>query len=422
MEKTAAALVVAAGRGARLADPENTQPKQYRHIAGRPVLSHTLDALARHPRISVVLTVIHPDDVALYEAAVEVSAPETSAKLRPFAYGGKTRQQSVLEGLKTLGETGCDFVLIHDAARPFVSPVVVDAILSSLDDGADGVLAAVPIADTLKKTVAPDTPLETIDRNGLWAAQTPQAFPLEKILTAHLKAAEEGKTEFTDDTSLAEWAGETVLLSEGDPQNFKITTARDLKRAEQQARQYSMAIRTSSIRPLSELQDVRTGIGYDVHAFDKGDAVILAGASIPHTRKLKGHSDADVVLHAVTDATLGAIGEGDIGSHFPPSDPQWKGASSDIFQRDALCRVNELGGRLAHVDVTIVCEEPKIGPYRSEIRESLARICDIPVSRVSVKATTSEKLGFTGRREGIAALASVTVRLPFDENEQPQDD
>ncbi|MCV0427475.1 MAG: 2-C-methyl-D-erythritol 2,4-cyclodiphosphate synthase, partial [Roseibium sp.] len=220
-----------------------------------------------------------------------------------------------------------------------------------------------------------------------------------------------------DDTSVAEWNGMTIQLSEGDPLNFKITTAADMRRAQHQASILFMTNDGQSRRPLSELTDIRTGIGYDVHAFDDGEAVILGGVEIPYTRKLKGHSDADVVLHAITDATLGAIGDGDIGQHFPPSDPQWKGASSDRFQRDAMRRLSDLGGRIAHIDVTIVCEEPKIGPHRNSIRTSIARICEIPENRVSVKATTSEKLGFTGRKEGIATLASVTVRLPLQDDE-----
>lgn len=422
MEIKAAALVVAAGRGARLADPDNTQPKQYRDIAGRPILSHTLEVLANHPRITKIVTAIHPDDVAMYDAAVAQSGSQSAAKLLPAVFGGKTRQLSVLEGLKALEGSGCTHVLIHDAARPFVTDRIVDAILSRLEAGAEGVLAAVPVSDTLKKMEADEPRLDTIDRTGLFAAQTPQAFPLEQIFSAHLEALRQGKTGFTDDTSLAEWSGRTVQLSEGDPSNFKITTTSDLERADRQARQKEMATMTGTVHPLSRLQDVRTGIGYDVHAFDAGDRVTLGGIEIPFSRGLRGHSDADVVLHAITDATLGAIGDGDIGRHFPPSDPQWKGAASDRFQKDAVTRVNSLGGRLAHVDVTIVCEEPKIGPYREEIRRSVARICEIPVSRVSIKATTSEKLGFTGRKEGIAALASVTVRLPFDENEMLDDD
>ncbi|MET1415682.1 bifunctional 2-C-methyl-D-erythritol 4-phosphate cytidylyltransferase/2-C-methyl-D-erythritol 2,4-cyclodiphosphate synthase [Roseibium sp. HPY-6] len=417
MGKTAAALVVAAGRGTRLAGSDTALPKQYRSIAGRPVLSHTLEALAAHPRISTIVTVIHPDDVDLYETAASKAALPAALVNLEMTFGGETRQLSVLEGLKALRSLSCDFVFIHDAARPFVSIEVLKSLFDKLDAGAEGALAAVPVADTLKKSTEPDKPLETIDRRGLWAAQTPQAFPFPAILEAHSKAALEGLVDFTDDTGLAEWAGMRIELSDGDPSNFKITTAPDLKRADQQAKAPSMTKMHALNPPLSHLQDIRTGIGYDVHAFDKGDQVVLGGVAVPHVKKLKGHSDADVVLHAITDATLGAIGDGDIGQHFPPSDPQWKGASSDRFQADALERVKKLGGRLAHIDITIVCEEPKIGPHRAEIRNSVARICELPASRVSIKATTSERLGFTGRKEGIAALASVTVRLPFPENE-----
>ncbi|MES0881988.1 bifunctional 2-C-methyl-D-erythritol 4-phosphate cytidylyltransferase/2-C-methyl-D-erythritol 2,4-cyclodiphosphate synthase [Roseibium sp. SCP14] len=417
MAKTAAALVVAAGRGTRLAAPDNNQPKQYRLLAGLPVLTHTLNALAKHPRISRIVTVIHPDDEGLYHEAVAGLPRDRSKKLLTEVFGGDTRQKSVVEGLRALSGENCDYVLIHDAARPFVTTDIVDRLLSSLESGADGALAASQVADTLKKSLGDGKPLTTIDRTGLWAAQTPQAFPFDRILDAHERAASQQRHDFTDDTSLAEWDNMTIRLCEGDPGNFKITTMADLKRAEQQAKIQGMSDHTSVKTRLSELQDIRNGIGYDVHAFDEGEAVILGGAEIPHTRKLKGHSDADVVLHAITDATLGAIGDGDIGQHFPPSDQQWKGASSDRFQHDAIRRVSDLGGRIAHIDVTIVCEEPKIGPHRDRIRKSISRICDIPASRVSVKATTSEKLGFTGRKEGIATLASVTVRLPLPEDE-----
>lgn len=417
MAITAAALVVAAGRGTRLAQNDKALPKQYRHLAGRPVLTHTLNTLGNHPRISRLLTVIHPDDAACYEAAVTALPDACSIKLASPVEGGTTRQKSVLAGLAALAEADCSHVLIHDAARPFVSPEILDRLFSALDAGADGVLAAVEVVDTLKKTDAGGHPVGTVDRTGLWAAQTPQAFPLARILAAHRKAVSENRHDFTDDTGLAQWAGMSIVLSEGDPTNFKITTAADLDRAEHQATYQFMSGTIPSLRPLAELTDIRTGNGYDVHAFEDGDAVVLGGVAIPHSQKLKGHSDADVVLHAITDATLGAIGDGDIGQHFPPSDPQWQGAASDRFQKDALRRVAALGGRLAHIDVTIVCEEPKIGPHRQTIRDSIAAICDLPVSRVSVKATTSERLGFTGRREGIATLASVTVRLPLDSKE-----
>jgi 2-C-methyl-D-erythritol 4-phosphate cytidylyltransferase / 2-C-methyl-D-erythritol 2,4-cyclodiphosphate synthase len=417
MAKNAAVIVVAAGRGTRLADPVDAKPKQYRLLSGTMVLTNTLETIGNHPRISDMVTVIHPNDVELYENAIRHLGVSHQGKLKSAVFGGKTRQQSVLEGLRAVSQTTCDYVLIHDAARPFVTHDVINRLLSELDEGADGALAAIQVADTLKKSHAKGKPLGTVDRTGLWAAQTPQGFPLNRILEAHEKAALSEDQDFTDDTSLAEWDGMTIVLSEGDPANFKITTAADLNRAEQQARHNSMPEKSPSPPRLSDLTDIRNGIGYDVHAFEEGDAVILGGIGIPHSQKLKGHSDADVVLHAITDATLGAFGDGDIGHHFPPSDPKWKGASSDQFQQYAIQRLAKAGGKIAHIDVTIVCEAPKIGPHRTQIRDSIARICDLPVARVSVKATTSEKLGFTGRKEGIAALANVTVRLPFSESE-----
>jgi len=419
MPDNAAALVVAAGRGSRMAADGCSTPKQYRLLAGAPILSHTLNALANHPGISRILTVIHPDDLDLYQEAVARAGGAAAAKLLPPVNGGKTRQQSVLNGLEALAAHPITSVLIHDAARPFVSGAVLERILSALRDGRSGVLAAVPVADTLKRSAANNTCLETVDRSGLYAAQTPQGFPLTTILKAHHAAKAAGRMDFTDDTGLAEWHGLVISLCEGDPANFKITTPADLVRADHQSGLLAkMTAPSVNDRPaLASLQDVRTGIGYDVHAFEAGSEVVLGGIAIPHARKLKGHSDADVVLHAITDATLGAIGDGDIGQHFPPSDPKWKGAASDQFQADAVRRVSHLGGRIAHIDVTIVCEEPKIGPHRETIRASIAAICELPVSRVSVKATTSERLGFTGRKEGIAALASVTVRLPLNEEE-----
>jgi 2-C-methyl-D-erythritol 4-phosphate cytidylyltransferase/2-C-methyl-D-erythritol 2,4-cyclodiphosphate synthase len=416
MPKTAA-LVVAAGRGSRMAQDGSTTPKQYRQIADAPILSHTLKALGNHPAISTILTVIHADDGDAYANAVASLPQEVSSKLLSAVVGGKTRQKSVLNGLKALEKADPDFVLIHDAARPFLSTDVLDGIIEALEEGQNGVLPAVPVVDTLKRQPQGADRLETVDRSHLHAAQTPQGFPFAKILSAHRAAASNGLDDFTDDTSLAEWAGLVIALSNGDPANFKITTPADLSRAQTLAKTWTMTASTHQKPSLASLQDVRNGIGYDVHAFEAGSEVVLGGVAIPHTQSLKGHSDADVVLHAITDATLGAIGDGDIGQHFPPSDPKWKGAASEQFQIDAVRRVKDLGGRIAHIDITIVCEAPKIGPHRETIRESIATICDIPSSRVSVKATTSEKLGFTGRKEGIAALASVTVRLPLNEDE-----
>ncbi|QDG77767.1 bifunctional 2-C-methyl-D-erythritol 4-phosphate cytidylyltransferase/2-C-methyl-D-erythritol 2,4-cyclodiphosphate synthase [Labrenzia sp. PHM005] len=417
MPETTAALVVAAGRGSRMAQDGSATPKQYRTIAGAPILSHTLNALGNHPGISRILTVIHADDAEAYRDATSQLEIGTAEKLFPPVIGGKTRQQSVFNGLTALEPHEFSHVLIHDAARPFLTGDVLNRIIKALHSGNQGVLAAVPVVDTLKRQTSGQDQLETVDRSNLFAAQTPQAFQLSRILAAHRAAAGADRFDFTDDTSLAEWHGMVITLSDGDPANFKITTPADMIRAEQQASFFKMTANLTPAPTLADLQDVRTGIGYDVHAFEDGEEVILGGISIPHDKTLKGHSDADVVLHAITDATLGAIGDGDIGQHFPPSDPKWKGAASDQFQIDAVRRVRDLGGRIAHIDVTVVCEAPKIGPHREAMRKSIAEICGLSFARVSVKATTSEKLGFTGRKEGIAALASVTVRLPLNEDE-----
>lgn len=412
MNSRVAVIVVAAGRGTRFSTDQYRQPKQYRDLGGRPVVSHALDAFLSHPAITDVLVVIHPDDVVLYDKAVAAIDPEVGGKLRKAVSGGATRQESVRNGLVALENQNIDQVLIHDAARPFISHAVIDAVLEKLAEGHRAVLPAVPVVDTLKRLEETTGQLETVDRTGLWAAQTPQGFDYPTILEGHEKANGAGRTDFTDDTAIAEWLGFYVALADGDPDNFKITSRSDLDRATKRV------LMTKKQNPgLAELGDVRMGTGYDVHALEDGDGVILGGIRIAHDKRLKGHSDADVVLHAITDAILGAIGDGDIGAHFPPSDPVWKGASSDRFLDDAVRRVTELGGRIAHVDVTVVCEEPKIGPQREAMRQSIAGICKLPVSRVSVKATTSERLGFTGRKEGIAALAGATVRLPFTEED-----
>jgi 2-C-methyl-D-erythritol 4-phosphate cytidylyltransferase/2-C-methyl-D-erythritol 2,4-cyclodiphosphate synthase len=324
MSKTAA-LVVAAGRGSRMAQDGSTTPKQYRKIADAPILSHTLKALGNHPAISTILTVIHADDGDAYANAVASLPQEVSSKLLSAVVGGKTRQKSVLNGLKALEKADPDFVLIHDAARPFLSADVLDGVIEALEKGQDGVLPAVPVVDTLKRQPQDADRLETVDRSNLHAAQTPQGFHFAKILFAHQAAADAGHDDFTDDTSLAEWAGLMIALSNGDPANFKITTPADLSRAQSLAKTWTMTASTHQKPSLASLQDVRTGVGYDVHSFEAGTEVVLGGVAIPHTQSLKGHSDADVVLHAITDATLGAIGDGDIGQHFPPSDPKWKG-------------------------------------------------------------------------------------------------
>ncbi|MTH96880.1 bifunctional 2-C-methyl-D-erythritol 4-phosphate cytidylyltransferase/2-C-methyl-D-erythritol 2,4-cyclodiphosphate synthase [Roseibium sp. RKSG952] len=404
-----AALIVAAGRGRRFGATDREAPKQYHRLAGRPVLSHTLDAFLSHPRISHVLVVISPDDLPLYEHAAERCQSTRKSHLLPPETGGESRQISVHNGLTALSAHTPDLVLIHDGARPLVSRAVIEGVIGSLENGTSACLAATPVFDTLKRKSDKKIPLETVDRTSLFAAQTPQGFAYAKILKAHEHAARQGLTDFTDDTGLAEWAGLSVELAPGDTDNLKITMRGDLQRAERILKMTQL----QSSPPLASLPDIRVGSGYDVHALEPGDGVILCGIKIPFDRKLKGHSDADVALHAVTDAILGAIADGDIGMHFPPSDPQWKGAASDQFLQEAIQRVEALGGRLAHIDVTIVCEAPKIGPHRDALRQSMAGITQLPLNRISVKATTSEKLGFTGRSEGIAAMASATVRLPF---------
>lgn len=403
-----AALIVAAGRGTRLAAEDDTLPKQYLPIGGREILAHTISALAANNHIDRIVTVIHADDRDQYDAVVR--AVNGCEKLDPPVVGGATRQASVrlgLEALQTRPEPP-GLVLIHDGARPFVDTDTIDRVAAALLDGETAVLAATPTVDTLKRADARGHVVGTLPRDGLWAAQTPQGFRFDVIADAHKRAHEAGQHAFTDDAAVAEWAGHTVTIVEGDTGNIKITTRSDLLAADQKA----------SLRDWAALADVRVGSGYDVHAFAEGDHVILGGVAIPHGKRLSGHSDADVALHTITDALYGALSDGDIGSHFPPSDPQWKGAASDIFLKHAVGRVAERGGRIAHIDLTIICEEPKVGPHRDAIRASIAAICALPIDRVAVKATTSERLGFTGRREGIAAMATATVRLPLSSPDQ----
>jgi 2-C-methyl-D-erythritol 4-phosphate cytidylyltransferase/2-C-methyl-D-erythritol 2,4-cyclodiphosphate synthase len=386
-----AAVIVAAGRGTRAAGL-GSNPKQYVPLAGRAVLRRTLDALQRVPAIGVVQVVIHPEDRANYDVAV---AGIPSGLLPPVA-GGATRQASVLCGLEALAAEAPDIVLIHDAARPFVEPELIARVLAALERW-EGAIPALPVADTLKRAEPDGRVAGTVDRRGLWRAQTPQGFRFRSILAAHRAAA--GSGDFTDDASVAEAQGIRVGLVEGSEKNRKLTTAEDLDMAERELMGASFP-------------DVRCGTGLDVHRFAAGDHVWLGGVRIAHTHRLEGHSDADVALHALTDALLGAIGDGDIGRHFPPSDPQWKGAPSRIFLEDAARRVRERGGRIGNVDLTILCEAPRIGPHREAMRETIAAILGVEIGRVGVKATTTEELGFTGRREGIVAMATATVLLP----------
>lgn len=385
-----AAVVVAAGQGVRAG---GALPKQFRRIAGETLLEHALSAFAEAPKVAFVQPVIRPEDLALVRtltSGMNILAPVS---------GGPTRQASVRAGLEALLPRSPDIVLIHDAARPFASAnLIARAIEAAEKTGA--AIPALPVTDTVKRVDQAGTVEATLDRNSIRLVQTPQAFAFPALLEAHQRAAAQGRNDFTDDAALAEWAGMKVSVFAGEPGNIKLTTPEDFARAE--------AIQSAA------LGDVRTGSGLDVHAFGPGDHVTLGGIRIPHSHSLTGHSDADVALHALTDAILGALADGDIGAHFPPSDPQWRGASSDRFLAFAVERVRARGGRIAHLDLTIVCEAPRIGEHRDTMRASIARFAGIGIERVSVKATTSEKLGFTGRGEGIAAYATATVRLPWD--------
>lgn len=382
-------VIVAAGRGERAGSPEEG-PKQYRIIGGRPVIEHTLETFLHWPQTSAVTIVIHADDEVLLAPVITRLSAQDRVKV---VTGGATRQQSVLSGLESF-DNHVTHVMIHDAVRPFVDKALLERVAQSMASGAKGVLPALPVTDTLKRGEA-DVVTETVPRQGLYAAQTPQSFVYEDILTAHKAAASSGKTDFTDDASIAEWAGLAVTLVEGSVDNVKLTLKRDIAMADEK---FS-----------SSFPDVRTGNGYDVHQLEPGDGVTLCGIFIPHDQRLKGHSDADVALHALTDALLATCGAGDIGDHFPPSDPQWKGAASRIFLEHAANVVRGNGGTIMNADVSLIAEAPRIGPHRQAMREMLADTLDISLDRCSVKATTNETIGFVGRREGIAAIATATV-------------
>ncbi len=386
-----AALIVAGGSGVR-AGVQQGRPKQYCSVGGEAVLRRTVRAFLEHPAIRRVILVLWAGDEALYAEALAGLATE---KLMAPVPGGATRQLSVLAGLEALAPFAPDAVLIHDAARPFVSADCIAGTVAALELF-DGAIAAAPVTDTLKRGEGGRC-AGTVSREGLWRAQTPQSFRFGKILKAHREVAEAARTDFTDDASIAEWAGLEVALVENAAENMKITTAGDLAMAD---------LIASGKRGAP---DVRCGTGYDVHAFEEGDHVTLCGIEVPHSQGFKAHSDGDAGLHALTDALLGTIGAGDIGDHFPPSDPQWAGAPSAIFLSHAVKLVAGRGGRITNADVTLICERPKIGPHREAMRARMAELLGMELERVSVKATTSEGLGFTGRREGIAALATATV-------------
>jgi 2-C-methyl-D-erythritol 4-phosphate cytidylyltransferase/2-C-methyl-D-erythritol 2,4-cyclodiphosphate synthase len=326
-------------------------------------------------------------------------------RYQPPASGGATRQASVHAGLEALASQSPDIVLIHDAARPFVTAALISRAIGAAEMTGAAV-PAIPVTDTIKLIGETGNVEATPERARLRIAQTPQAFRFDVILEAHRRAVRDGRSDFTDDAALAEWAGLTVATFEGDPANMKLTTPEDFVREE--------------ARLGAKLGDIRTGTGYDVHAFGNGDHLMICGLRVPHHCGFLAHSDGDVGLHALVDAILGALADGDIGSHFPPSDPQWKGAASDKFLKYAVDRVTARGGRIAHLEVTLICERPKVGPHRDAMRARIAEIAGLNVSRVAVKATTSERLGFTGREEGIAATASATIRLPW--NDKGSDD
>src|SRR5712691_4095403 len=384
-----AAVLVAAGRGFRAG---GGAPKQYRQVHGVPVIRHALSLFIDHPEIALVQPVIHRDDAEAFAVATAGLA------LRAAAFGGATRQISVRAGLEAIEREQPRIVLVHDAARPFASPALVSRAIAA---GAGG--AAIPglgLTDTIKEVDAHGRVVDTLDRNRLRAVQTPQAFLYDELLAAHRRAFIAGRDDFTDDAALAEWAGMAVTIFEGEAGNMKLTTEEDFARI--------------AAADWAALADIRTATGYDVHAFVDGDHVWLGGVRIPCSRALSGHSDADVPLHALVDAILGALADGDIGAHFPPTDPQWRGAPSDKFLAFAVDRVRQRGGRIAHLDITIVCEAPRIGPHRDAMRTRIAEIAGIGIDRVAVKATTNERLGFIGRQEGIAAIATATIRLPVE--------
>jgi 2-C-methyl-D-erythritol 4-phosphate cytidylyltransferase/2-C-methyl-D-erythritol 2,4-cyclodiphosphate synthase len=389
-ETGVAVVVVAAGRGERAGRADG--PKQYREIGGAAVIARTVDAFLGHPAIGEIVVVIHADDHALLAKALG----ERLARVR-VVEGGKTRQASTLLGLAALKATAPATVLIHDGVRPFADAALIDRVIAAIVPGG-GAVPCIPVADTLKLASADGAVSRTVDRKGLFAAQTPQGFPFAEIFEAHERARTEAGVDFTDDASIAEWAGLTVRIVEGSPDNLKLTFARDIEMAHQKLAGAGI-----------HFPDVRTGNGYDVHALEPGDHVTLCGVEIAHGARLAGHSDADVGLHALTDALLATCGAGDIGTHFPPSDPQWKGAASRIFVEHAAKIVRAAGGRIANADITLICEAPKVAPHRAAMTAAVAAMLGIDPGRVSIKATTNEKLGFIGREEGIAAIATASV-------------
>jgi 2-C-methyl-D-erythritol 4-phosphate cytidylyltransferase/2-C-methyl-D-erythritol 2,4-cyclodiphosphate synthase len=389
MALSVVAIVVAAGRGTRAG---GGVPKQYRSIGGEPVIRTSLALMAWHGEVGAVLPVIHPDHRVDFDRATK------GLRLMSPVFGGATRQASVRAGLEALTSAQPDLVLVHDCARPFCTASLVSrAIATCAKTGA--AVPAIEITDTVKSVDENNFVTATHDRGRLRIIQTPQAFAYAPLLDAHRRAAAAGREDFADDAALAEWAGLKVAVFPGETTNTKLTTEEDFARAEE--------------RRLASLADLRVGTGFDVHPFGDGDHITLGGVRIPHDRGIISHSDGDVVIHAVVDAILGALTDGDIGAHFAPNDPRWRGAASEHFLRHAADRLRARGGRIAHLDVTIICEAPYLHPHRNAIRQRIAAILDIAIERVAVKAGSTEKLGFTGRGEGIAAFATATIRLPW---------
>ena len=388
-------IIVAAGRGMRAsAGNADELPKQYRQIAGRSVLGRTLDAFSDTPGVGAIQVVIGADDHDAYARAV---APHPL--LAPPVAGGKTRQESVLNGLEAISATNCNCILIHDAARPFVSPELIARLVTGYQDsGGCAQVPALSVVDAVKQVAGTEI-TGSVPRETLKRVQTPQLFALDQILRAHRLANQAGHDHFADDAAVLEWAGLPVSWVQGDTHNVKVTTPEDFVIAEQY---------------FSANLETRMATGYDVHRFKAGDHVILGGMKIDHTASLDGHSDADVVLHALTDALMGCLNIGDVGTLFPPSDATWKDADSAQFLAAPATRITAAGGTIVFLDVTIIAEAPKIGPHRAAMQQRIADICAIPPHRVSIKATTNERMGFVGREEGIACQAAATVRLPSD--------
>jgi 2-C-methyl-D-erythritol 4-phosphate cytidylyltransferase/2-C-methyl-D-erythritol 2,4-cyclodiphosphate synthase len=379
-----AVLIAAGGSGSRAG---GGLPKQYRMLGGTPVLRRTVEAFLAHPVISAVQVVVGGGQEAEYEAAT------AGLRVMPPVKGGDTRQNSVRNGLRALVGIRPDFVLIHDAARPLTSRSLIDAVIAALESGAHAVLPVLPIADSLRR-LNNNAVGESVSRDGLCRVQTPQGFRFAEIINAHERFAGGNST---DDISLAEQAGLAITAVLGEAENFKLTTVNDFATAE---------------RLLAAAAETRIGMGFDVHRFIPGDHIWLCGVRIPHDRALEGHSDADAGLHALTDAILGSVAQGDIGEHFPPSNERWRGAPSNVFLEHAASLVRNAGGDIVHCDITIICERPRLAPYREAMRARIAGILNVDVARVSLKATTTEGLGFTGRGEGLAAQAIATVRVP----------